>query len=195
MPPRVKVTRAEIIHAAVALVRVSGPQALNARALARQLGTSTQPIFSNFESMDALRSEVARYADTIYQDFFQAELDKQLYPPYKASGMAYIRFARQEKELFHLQFMRSRQGMDPADRGTMLYDSVISLVQKGAGLPRDAAERLHFEMWACVHGVATMLATDYMELSDAQISELLTDVYQGLLHRFRSKEGEYEEYY
>ena len=30
------------------------------------------------------------------------------YPPYKASGMAYIRFAKEEKELFKLLFMRDR---------------------------------------------------------------------------------------
>lgn len=29
------------------------------------------------------------------------------YPPYKASGMAYIDFARREKHLFRLLFMRN----------------------------------------------------------------------------------------
>ena len=32
------------------------------------------------------------------------------YPPYKASGIAYIQFAKEEKELFKLLFMRDRTG-------------------------------------------------------------------------------------
>ena len=32
------------------------------------------------------------------------------YPVYKASGMAYIRFAKEERELFKLLFMRDRTG-------------------------------------------------------------------------------------
>ena len=38
MPPKVKVTREQIVQAALALVRESGAQALNARAVANRLG-------------------------------------------------------------------------------------------------------------------------------------------------------------
>ena len=36
------------------------------------------------------------------------------YPPYKASGMAYIRFAREQRELFKLLFMRDRTNEEKA---------------------------------------------------------------------------------
>ena len=48
MPPKVKVSKEDINTAAVEMVRESGAEALNARALAAKLGCSTQPIFSNF---------------------------------------------------------------------------------------------------------------------------------------------------
>lgn len=192
MPPRVKVSREEIVQAAVALVRQDGPQALNARALARQLGTSTQPIFSNFSSMEALRCEVDHYADALYRQFLQDELALNRYPPYKASGMAYIHFAQQERELFSLQFLRNRKGETPANGDSSTYRTVIAMVESGTCLDTVAAERLHLEMWACVHGIASMLASSYLELSDTLISEILTDVYQGLLYRFREKECVYE---
>lgn len=45
-------------------------------------------------------------------------------------------------------------------------------------------------MWIFVHGIATMIATDYLEISDDDISFMLTDMYQGLLKRFSEKRTE-----
>jgi AcrR family transcriptional regulator len=55
MPPKVKVTKEDIIQASVELVRKKGTDAINARTIASALNGSTQPIFSNFESMEELR--------------------------------------------------------------------------------------------------------------------------------------------
>ena len=59
MPPKVKITKDEILKAALGIVRKGGAQALNARALADALGCSTQPVFSNYPGMDELRADVA----------------------------------------------------------------------------------------------------------------------------------------
>ena len=65
MPPKVKVSREEILQAATALVRKSGADALGARTLASALNCSTQPIFSNFETMEDLRIAVVAEAERI----------------------------------------------------------------------------------------------------------------------------------
>ena len=51
MPPKIKITKEEIIKTALELVRTSGEQSINARTVAGALNCSTQPIFSNFSSM------------------------------------------------------------------------------------------------------------------------------------------------
>ena len=58
MPPKVKVTKEEIINAALALVRENGTDAINARSIAASLACSTQPIFSNFATMEELQKDV-----------------------------------------------------------------------------------------------------------------------------------------
>ena len=58
MPPKVKVTKEEIINTAVDIVRNSGAQAVNARTVASALNCSTQPVFSNFATMEELRLAV-----------------------------------------------------------------------------------------------------------------------------------------
>ena len=66
MPPKMKISKEDIVKIAADVVRQSGADAINARLLAEKLGCSTQPIFSNFESMDSLRRAVLEYADGLY---------------------------------------------------------------------------------------------------------------------------------
>ena len=110
MPPKAKVTKEDIINAAVDIVRNSGAQAINARAVALVLNCSTQPVFSNFATMDELRFAVLEKADVLCQEYMRREEESGKFPAYKANGMAYIRFAKEEKELFKLLFMSERKG-------------------------------------------------------------------------------------
>ena len=182
MPPKVKITKEGIIATAVDVVRKEGVGALNARTVATRLGCSTQPVFSNFETMDQLREAVIKEAEVLSGCYMEEEMARGKYPSYKASGMAYIRFASEEKELFKLLYMRERvqEDMKPSDSW-----KVVALVQKNLGLSQESAERFHLEMWAFVHGIAAMLATNYLELSTDMVSQMLTDVYQGLMKHYK----------
>ena len=108
MPPKVRINKEDIISAALELIRQEGADAINARAIASALGCSTQPIFSNFNSMEELENETLAAAHSLYLEFIKKEEDRAEYPKYKSFGMAYIRFAAEERELFKLLFMRDR---------------------------------------------------------------------------------------
>ncbi len=186
MPQKIKITKGDIIDKATRLVRESGAESLNARALAKALGCSTQPIFSNFSNMDELKLAVVSRAEGIYGEYIKAALECGKYPQYKATGMAYTRFAREEKHLFSLLYMRDRSGED-IDEKNALFESVITILQKSLGLSRADAEIFHLEMWAYVHGIGTMLATGYLSIDDELISRMLTDNFEGLKTRFGVK--------
>lgn len=187
MPPKRKVAKEDIADAAINIVRESGAAALNARAVATKLGISTQPIFSHYETMEMLKRDVIRFAHEIYQSYLEQDMKSGEFPPYKASGMAYIRFAKEEKELFKLLFMRDRSGEEISDN----FDEVrpiIQIIQKNTGLSEQDASLFHFEMWAYVHGIATMTATSYLELEKETISRMLTDAYMGMKERYCGKD-------
>ena len=186
MPPKVKVTREDIVRAALDLVRAEGTATLNARSVAEALGCSTQPIFSNFATMEALQEAVIEAGYDYYLGFLKAEAEAGRYPHYKAFGMAYIRFAREEKELFRLLFMRDRsgEGLVPTED----FEASVAIIMEVNGLPRERAERMHLEMWACTHGIATMLATSFFTPEWELISHMMTDVYQGLRARHIKEE-------
>jgi AcrR family transcriptional regulator len=179
MPPKVKITKNDIIDTAVDIVRNSGAEAINARNIAAVLNCSTQPVFSNFSTMEELRLAVVEKADMLCQEYITEEIERGEFPEYKASGMAYIRFAKEEKELFKLLYMRDRS-KEMAPKESKLNDEMNDIVCKNTGLSEDEAKLFHFEMWAFVHGIAVMLATDYIELNLELASKMLTDAYQGL---------------
>ena len=93
MPPKEKIVKEDILAAAVKLVREQGEEGINARAIAAKLGCSTQPIFSNFASMDEVKAAVIEECGRIYEAYIQREQASGKWKPYKAFGMAYIRFA------------------------------------------------------------------------------------------------------
>ena len=189
MPPKVKIAKEDIVDTALALVRAEGPAALNARRLAAELGCSTQPLFSNFESIKGLFNAVLCAAYEAYLAFVGAELASEKYPRYKSFGMAYVRFAKEERELFRLLFMRDRTGEDLSP--TADFRESVEMIAEANGLSYEFAERIHLETWSFVHGIATMQATSFLPLDEGLISEMLTDVYQGVRARYVSK-GERE---
>ena len=187
MPPSSRIKKEDVLAAAVEITRQSGAAALNARALAQHLGCSTQPIFSNYGSMDTLRADVIRYAGETYGRFIAEDMASGKYPPYKASGMAYIRFAAEERELFKLLFMRDRSGERNPDE-QMQMEPIYAAIQAGTGLSREEAMLFHLEMWTCVHGIATMMATAYWRWDHDMASRVISDIYQGLRSQFINKE-------
>ena len=186
MPPKVKITKEDIINAAIQLVRANGASALNARGIAAFLNCSTQPVFSNFTSMVDLEQETINTAYQMYLDFIKNEAESGKYPKYKAFGMAYIRFAKEERELFKLLFMRDRTGEDfPV---TTDFSESVGIIMSSCGLSRESATLMHLEIWSCVHGIAVMLATSFLTLDWETISGMISDIYFGVRERHLSKE-------
>lgn len=188
MPPKIKITKEDVVTTALELVRANGEQAINARAVAASLGCSTQPVFSNFTTMDELRDAVIVAAYERYLDFLKTEAERGEYPRYKAFGMAYIRFAKEEKELFKLLFMRDRTGEDLSPSPD--FEESVQMMMEASGVTKEKATLMHLELWSCVHGIGTMLATSFLPLDREQISDMLTDVYQGIRARHGSEEEE-----
>lgn len=108
------------------------------------------------------------------------------YPPYKAIGMAYIGFARDYPEFFKQMFMdENGNKIISSDNATFL--SAIESVCKIFGCDKQTAMRFHLEMWVFVHGFATMVATKYIEWDEESVSDMVTDVFEGVKLRLNLK--------
>lgn len=183
MPPKFKFTKEEITIAALNLTRKKGISGLTARALAEELGSSVKPVFGMFKNMEEVQQSVFTYAYELYNSYLSADMASGKYPPYKASGMAYIRFAKEEKELFKLLFMRDRSH-ESIQVNKDEFRPLVDLIVKNLGINEDEAYLFHFEMWLYVHGIATMAATSYLNWDEDFVSKVLTDAYVGLKYRY-----------
>ena len=183
MPPKFKVSREEIIEKALNVTSAKGISGLTARTLAAELGSSSKTIFGSFKNMEEVQKEVKKVAYALYKTYQSKAMADGKYPVYKASGMAYVTFAKEEKELFRLLFMCNRSGENKEDNREEIRP-LLDIIMTDLGLTEEDAYIFHIEQWIYVHGIASMIATDYLDWDEKFVSRALTDVYRGLKYRY-----------
>lgn len=164
MPPTVRFTRDAVLHAACQLMRREGMEALNARAIAKELGGSTQPIFRLFTNMEDLHRELILYVARQFQAHAEADM-AQSDSPYIQLCTTYLLYGRDEPELFKLLFMRDRVSEGQYSDQTS-FDLVFNIIKKETPLDDETALRFFERTWLFIHGLAVCIATKYIPYQD-----------------------------
>ncbi len=164
MPPTVRFTRDAVLHAACQLMRREGMEALNARAIAKELGSSPQPIFRLFTNMEDLHRELILYVARQFQAHAEADM-AQSDSPYIQLCTTYLLYGRDEPELFKLLFMRDRVSEGQYSDQTN-FDLVFNIIKKETPLDDETALRFFERTWLFIHGLAVCIATKYIPCQD-----------------------------
>lgn len=164
MPPTVRFTRDAVLHAACQLMRREGMEALNARAIAKELGGSTQPIFRLFTNMEDLHRELILYVARQFQAHAEEDM-AQSDSPYIQLCTTYLLYGRDEPELFKLLFMRDRVNEGQYSDQTN-FDLVFNIIKKETPLDDETALRFFERTWLFIHGLAVCIATKYIPCQD-----------------------------
>lgn len=164
MPPTVRFTRDAVLHAACQLMRREGMEALNARAIAKEFGGSTQPIFRLFTNMEDLHRELILYVARQFQAHAEADM-AQSDSPYIQLCTTYLLYGRDEPELFKLLFMRDRISEGQYSDQTN-FDLVFNIIKKETPLDDETALRFFERTWLFIHGLAVCIATKYIPCQD-----------------------------
>ena len=170
MAPKNKFTREEVVQAALRVVQARGGDALTAKAVADELGVSTRPIFSYYDTMEALRADVRRAARSVWDTYLAAGLREAI--PFLGFGMQYIRFARQEPWLYRLLFFVP----DSVAFASMTHAQAIvrPTLQEIYRLSAPEADLYFRNLWLVVHGLASLIVTGSCPYGDDQIRTILT---------------------
>ncbi len=83
--------------------------------------------------------------------------------------------------------MRDRKGKEITP--TPDFSASVEMIMKANKVTKEIAELMHLEMWTCVHGIGTMLATSFVSFSVELISDMISDVYQGIRLRHAVEEN------
>ena len=174
MPPRKKFTREEMIAAGLRIVRARGIEALTAKAMSIELNTSTQPVFTCFGTMDVLRSEVRAAAQAIYDGYAMAGLRQEV--PMLGYGMQYIRFAREEPQLYRLLFLTAPETCSSGVMEAMRHSgqTIVPIMAQVYRISEQDAIVYFRSMWLAVHSLSTLIVTGSCPYTDAQIRQMLT---------------------
>lgn len=188
MPPKAKYTREEIVQKAFEMTREKGIDAVVARELGKELGTSSSPIFTAFKNMEELQQEVRKAAMKEFESYVKDALNYT--PAFKYVGMKMIEFAMKEPKLFQLLYMREHDGSQTyAMLIQELGDTVevcIGIMQKDYALSKQEAELLFQQVWLHTFGICVLVAGNVCQLSKEEISMMLSVEFQGTLMLIKS---------
>ena len=187
MPPTRKFQKEEIINTAYEIVKKEGFKNVNARRIAKELGCSVQPIFHNFENMEELYQTVYEKIYEQYKKYMLNGANKE--KAYKQMGLAYIQFAKDYPEFFKIIFMQKTQlkpeGFILADDAG---DEIIKAGQKLTGLSYEKQKKFHVKVWIFTHGIACLVATNTVKLTNNEIDELLEGTVRQMLKGYETLE-------
>jgi AcrR family transcriptional regulator len=185
-------SREDIISTAVELVRKGGREALTARAIAKELDSSTMPIYSLMGSIEAIEAAVAEKAYALMKEFQKRQYtDDGLVD----LGVGYVAFARDERRLFNFLYREYRPqpkalpAADDAINGDAAligppsnfadhldsnYGDIRGMAAFSASIDPKALSSLAYKSWIFTHGLAELVAGGALAgLSNDAIADLL----------------------
>ena len=184
MPAKIRFDRNSILDAALEIVKTRGIDSLNARSLAYELGSSTQPIFSNFNSMD----EIVEITKDRCLDSFRAFVNKSLAEPNPVVGLSYAiaQFANTQPYLYEVLFIREQSGILKPDLdrfGTIL----TGYIAKATNLANKIANIVFLENWIFAMGVAQQIHSGLLAMNEKALKGLIQSEYDGTIAAIKQK--------
>ncbi len=159
------ITAEAILGAAAEIVRECGEDGLNARAVARRLGCSTQPVYSRFENMEALRVALSEAAKAGYRAHIDGYLERGGPSRYRSYGMGFVRFARDEKGLFRFLFLGGKPIADP------FFEDIVREMTAEYRMSEATARAFHADMAVFSFGLALTVYGDSGALTEKEIED------------------------
>ena len=157
-------TRTGLLDAAAEALARGGPEAVTLRKVAGGVGATTSAIYALFGSKEALLAAVYREAFAVLAaELAAVEPDDDPLAELLGLGLAYRRSALARPLLYPVMFSRDRGALpaDPADveaaaatLGRLRH--AVARTQAAGLLPGDDPEPFTLELWALVHGLASL---------------------------------------
>lgn len=181
-----KIKREDIVNSAFEIVKEKGMEGLNARDIAKKLNCSIQPIFYQFKTMEELKQAISKKIYEVYKKYLLS--GENTNTPYKSMGISYVKFAKDYPKLFKILFMQKTE-MNSTNfiQIDNLGDKVIQTGQKYTGLTSKKQKNFHLKVWIFTHGIASLIATGTLSLTDEEIDKIITDSIRQMLQGYKEE--------
>ena len=182
MSKNVTITKEMILASAFDIVREKGLEVISNRELAKKLNCSIRPIYYQFQNVEELYNELYVEIEKYFYKFLMDNMNDDM-PKYKQVGINYIKFAKEEKEFFKILFMSEVDlGLNDFIAKDMEdFKELSKLIKISTNLNDEDIESFHIKMWIFSHGLATLVASSTLNISDKQLKQLLSLEFQALM--------------
>jgi AcrR family transcriptional regulator len=177
MPPKKKFDQDTVIEAAFQVLRKEGFQAVTARSVAQELGSSTTPIYWVLESMDKVEDALRLKTLEQIADFQARKYTDNVFINL---AIGYVEFARQEPLLFRFMFQENKKPLNIQEKG-LFNDTLKNMM--GAEPPigayfgdidQKSMDQLTFQSLIFTHGLATALSSNMIHFeTEKDIEDLI----------------------
>ena len=182
MAPKQKVSRERIVDAAFEIARDEGAERISARAVAKKLCCSTQPVLYHFATIEDLKSAVYEKADAFHTAYILRGREGCAASMLEI-GLSYIRFGAIEPNLFRFLFQSNRFSEQKLSdlTGDPALEPVMRALSRDIGVDGQRAEQIFTVVFLLAHGMASMLASNAMEYDESQTTCLLRSAMRGMI--------------
>jgi AcrR family transcriptional regulator len=182
--------RDEILDAATELLLETGhAKAMSIRSVAERVGVTPPSIYLHFQDKDTLLDAVcARYFEKLDEEMQRVSaVQSSTVEVLRAQGLAYVRFATKNPELYRIATMgewKSDSNVDAALASAAFAHmrATVGVLMDQGVFPRGDAAAVALELWCAAHGVASLLiAKPHLPFGDAEAftDRVLRDVFSG----------------
>ena len=180
--PKQKVSRERIVDAAFEIARDEGAERISARAVAKKLGCSTQPVLYHFATIEDLKSAVYEKADAFHTAYILQGREGCAASMLEI-GLSYIRFGALEPNLFRFLFQSNRFSEQKLSdlTGDPALEPVMRALSRDIGVDGQRAGQIFTVVFLLAHGMASMLASNAMEYDEGQTTCLLRSAMRGMI--------------
>jgi len=180
MPVSCALDKETIIKKAVVLVNKKGWDSLNARSLATSLKISTKPLYRIYNNMDEIKKDIYIEIYRQYDEFITSRVDNK--KALITLCVAYVEFAKTYKNLFISLFLSDNlkwSSVDDVLNEKWNQGAIINLVNK-QGYTFHEAKELFMHIWLYANGLATLIATNKIDIDDKEIIKRIVKIYKTL---------------
>ena len=192
MPRPVTIRKGRILAAALATLRREGAEGLSARAIATEMGCSTQPIYTAFSNMAELEQALLVEARAFFLE--RLLLRKAGEGAYEAIGLRLLSFSRDEPRLFRWIMQSGRLYLDfESERRSPEFEAVLKRMAEDAelaGLDEGALARINRALWFFTYGLAVSLADGVVAVSRPLVRRYLNEAARSLILGERTRLAE-----
>lgn len=181
MPKAIEISKDTIVKSAVKMINKDGWESLNARSLAKHIGISTKPLYRIYSNMDEIKSDALSEIYRQYDEFINSRIDSK--NALLTLCIAYVEFANSYNNLFISLFLSHNlkwQKIEDVFNEKWNQSTIINLVNKH-GFSFDEAKELFLQMWLYANGLATLVATNQIELDEDRIMHRMVKIYKNLV--------------